>query len=135
MLMGKEKLLPILAMTILLVGIFSTLFVHASQINKDTIIINGEEYTIDQLFLFGTTKSIQTDEGEKNGVSLESLITLTSVECSTCHEYTIKAKDGYQQTVPWNIMKTGVLTKEGRVFFPDTAHSFWVRDVIEIEVK
>jgi hypothetical protein len=135
MLMGKEKTIPIIAMIILLVGIFSTLYVHATQVNKDTILINEKEYTIEHLFLIGAKKTIQTDEGEKYGVSLEDLILKTSIDCSKCHEYTIKAKDGYQQTIPWNIMKTGVLTKEVRVFFPDTAHSFWVRDVVEIEVK
>jgi len=48
--MGKEKIIPILAMTLLLIGIFSAIYVHANQINKDTIAINGEEYSINQIF-------------------------------------------------------------------------------------
>ena len=135
MLMGKEKTIPILAMIVLLIGIFSTLFVHAAQINKDTILINDQEYTIDEIFSISASKVIQTDEGEKHGASLEDLITKASIDCTSCHDYTIKAKDGYQQTVSWDIMKKGILTKESKVFFPDTAHSFWVYDVIEIEVK
>ena len=51
------------------------------------------------------------------------------------HNKDIAMKDGYTQTIPWDIMQTGSINKESRVFFPNTAHSFWVRDVIEIEVK
>ena len=83
----------------------------------------------------GGQRVIETDEGEKTGIALDELIITVGVGCVNCHEYTIKAKDGYQQTVNWDILKTGILTDYGRVYFPDTAQTFWVRDVIEIEVK
>ena len=135
MIMGKEKFIPVIAMILLLIGIFSAIYVHANQINKDTITINNEEYTIDQIFSLAKTKTIQTDEGEKTGVSLEELMNKVGISCTNCNKYTFKAKDGYQQTVDYKTLKTGILTKESRVFFPDTAHSLWVRDIIEIEVK
>jgi hypothetical protein len=133
--MGKEKLVPVFAMILLLIGVFSTLYVHASQVDKDTIKISGREYTIDQIFSIASTKVIQTDEGEKTGADLEELIAKTGTDCSSCNQFTFKAKDGYQQTVTREIMKTGILTSSSIVYFPDTAHTFWVRDVIEIEVK
>ena len=133
--MGKEKLVPIIAMILLLVGVSSALYVHASQVDKVTIKINGQEYTIDQIFSIASAKSIQTDDGEETGASLEELISKTGADCSSCTEFTFKAKDGYQQTVTREMIETGILTSSCRVFFPDTAHSFWVRDVIEIEVK
>lgn len=133
--MGKEKIIPILALIVLLIGGTSTAYVYATQIDKDTISINGEDYTIEQIFYMGETKTIQTVEGEKTGVSLESLIQKAGVGCPSCHEYTIKAKDGYQKTVNWEIMKTGVLTDVKKVFFPNTPKAFWVRDIVEIEVK
>lgn len=133
--MGKEKIIPIIAMIILLIGMFSAVYVHATQIDKDTITINEKEYTIDQLFRFGTSKSILTDEGEKIGIALDDLINKLGVECGECNEYTFKAKDGYQQSVNWDLIKKGVLTDSSRVYFSDTAHALWVRDVIEIEVK
>ncbi len=135
MIMGKEKILPIIAMTVLLIGIFSTIYVHANQIEKNSIKINGQEFTLDQLFSIGVMRVIETDEGEKTGVALDDLITMVGVGCTQCQEYTIKAKDGYQQTVNWEILQTGILTDYGRVYFPDAAHTFWVRNVIEIEVK
>ena len=133
--MGKEKLIPIMAMIVLLVGISSTIYVHASIINKETITIKGEEYTFDQLSLMSKTRTINTDEGEKTGIALDDLIINAGIGCPSCHKYTFKAKDGYQQTIDWEHMKKGILSKESRIFFPDTAHALWVRDIIEIEVE
>lgn len=133
--MGKDKLIPVFAMILLLIGISATIYVHATQINKDTITIKGEEYTIDQVFTLAKIKNITTDDGEKTGVCLEDLINKVGVSCTSCNTYIFKAKDGYQQTVDCKTLKTGILTKDRRVIFPDTAHALWVRDVIEIEVK
>ena len=135
MIKGKEKIIPTLALIVILIGIFSTIYVHATLIDKNSIKINGQDYTLDQLFSISEERTIETDEGEKTGIALDNLIQNIGVGCPECHKFTIKAKDKYQQTVDWDIMKTGILTDYGRVFFPDTAHSFWVRDVIEIEVK
>jgi len=135
MISGKEKTIPILAITVLLLGVFSALYVNATQVNKDTIAINGNEYTIDQLFSMCNKRIIETDEGEKTGIALDELMLKAGVGCPACHNYIIKAEDKYQQTVSWDILKTGILTDYSRVFFPDTAHTFWVRNVIEIEVK
>ncbi|KYK22999.1 hypothetical protein AYK21_03170 [Thermoplasmatales archaeon SG8-52-2] len=132
--MGKEKAIPIIAMVVLFIGIFSTIYVDANQVEKDTIEIYGRNFSLDQLFSDGVERTIETDEGEKTGISLEDIIINVGIGCVQCHDYTIKAKDGYQQTVSWDILKTGIITDHNRVFFPDTAHSFWVRDVIEIEV-
>jgi len=133
--MGKEKIIPILALIVLIIGGTSSAYVYVTQIDKETISINGNEYTVDQLSYMGETKTIQTVEGEKTGVSLEDLIPKLGIGCPSCHEYTIKAKDGYQQTVEWEIMKTGVLSSIKKVYFPDTPKKFWVGDIVEIEVK
>lgn len=133
--MGKEKIIPILALTIIIIGGTSTAYVYVTQIDKETITIDGDEYTIDQLLLMGETKTIQTIEGEKTGVALKDMFPIVGVGCPSCHEYTIKAKDGYQKTVGWDIMKTGILTDIKKVFFPDTPKAFWVGDIVEIEVK
>jgi len=132
---GKEKIISILAISVLLLGVSSALYVNATQIDKDTITINGFEYTINQLFSITTKRNIETDEGEKTGIALDDLMIKIGVNCPSCHKYIIKAQDKYQQTVSWDILKTGILTDYSRVIFPDTAHTFWIRDVFEIEVK
>jgi hypothetical protein len=133
--MGKEKIIPILALSVILIGIVSSVYVYATQIDKDTISINGNEYSIDEIFFIASKMTIETSEGEKTGASLEDLVMKAGVGCPSCYGYTIKAKDNYQQTVEWNIMKTGVLSKEGKVYFPNTPKKFWVSDIVEIEVK
>ena len=133
--MGKEKIIPILALIVLIISGTATAYVYVTQIDKETITINDDEYTIDQLLLMGEKKTIQIIEGEKTGVALKDLIPIVGVGCPSCYEYTIKAKDGYQKTVNWDIMKTGVLTDIKKVFFPDTPKAFWVGDIVEIEVK
>ena len=132
---GKEKLIPIFAMIVLLIGTFSAIYVNATQVDKDTITINGEEYTIDQIFSIARSKEIETDEGMKSGISLEDLMIKVGISCVSCSKYTFKAKDGYQQTVDFEILKSGILTDYSKVYFKDTAHALWVSDVIEIEVK
>ena len=133
--MGKEKIIPILALVVLIIGGTSSAYVYSTQIDKETVAIKGVEYTIDQLFYIAEEKSIQTIEGKKTGASLEDLISKIGIGCPSCYEYTIKAKDGYQQTVEWDIMKTGVLSNIKKVYFPDTPKKFWVGDIVEIEVK
>ncbi len=134
--MGKEKLLPIFAMIVLLIGSFSALYVNANQlsIEKDTIILNNQRFNADELFDSVEIRSIETNEGERTGLALDKLISFSGVNCPSCHKYTIIAKDPYQKTVNWEDMKRGVLTDYGRVYFKDKAHAFWVYDVVEIEV-
>lgn len=133
--MGKEKLLPVLAIIVLLIGTFSALYVNATEITQEKIKINNESFTIEELYALGKEKTITTSDGEKTGVSLEQVAENVGISCLSCNKYTIKASDGYQKTVEWNVFKTGILTKEKRVFFPDAPHALWVRDVIEIGVK
>lgn len=133
--MEKKKAIPIFAVFLLLIGTFSAIYVHATQIDKDTITINGQEYTIDQIFSSAESKTIETDEGIKSGVSLEDLMIKVGISCTSCSKYTFKAKDGYQQTVDFETLKSGILTDYNRAYFPNTAHALWVRDVIEIEVS
>ena len=133
--MGKQKFIPVLAMVLLLIGVISALYVNATQLNKDTITINNQEYTFDDFLLLGGEKTIETVDGKVTGASLENIIKSIGVSCSSCSKYTIKAADGYQKTVEWDVLKTGVLTEEKRVFFSDTPKALWVRDIVEIEVN
>ena len=132
--MGKEKILPFLAMIVLIIGSSSAIYVHATTINKDTITLAGEEFTIDQIFSITELRTIKTDEGEKTGVALDKLMNSMGVASGSCYKYVIKGSGNYQQTVEWDTLKTGILTDYNRVIFPNTAHSLWVKDVYEIEV-
>jgi hypothetical protein len=137
--MSQEKILPIFAIIVLIIGVAASVFVYATETqnaSETTIIItiNGNSYTIPQLMTSGTYKTISTDDGEKAGVALDQLIIRSDVECPSCHDYTIKAKDMYQQTITWENVQQGIFTDDARVYFPNLAHTFWVNDVRTIEV-
>jgi hypothetical protein len=135
MLMGKEKLIPIFAMVVLLIGIFSSVYVHATQVNTDTIKIANETYIIEQIFSITKSRTVSTpDKVNFSGAALDDLIIKTGVDCLSCHKYKIIGSDNYEKTVTWENMQHGLLTKDGTVAFSDLAKAFRVKNVIKIEV-
>lgn len=129
--MGKEKLIPILAVAVLFIGSLSSIYVYATQINSEYIDINGQEYTIDQLFFIGEERTIETF----SGIALDTLMMKIGIPEPEKHEYTIIASDGYQKTVKWENMENGILTEEGQSIFSDLAKAFRIKDIVKIEVK
>ena len=129
--MGKEKLIPILAVAVLSIGSLSSIYVYATQINSEYIDINGQEYTVDQLFFIGEERTIETF----SGIALDTLMMKIGIPEPEKHEYTIIASDGYQKTVKWENMKNGILTEEGQSIFSDLAKAFRIKDIVKIEVK
>ena len=129
--MGKEKLIPILAVAVLFIGSLSSIYVYATQINSEYIDINGQEYTVDQLFFIGEERTFETF----SGIALDTLMMKIGISEPEKHEYTIIASDGYQKTVKWENMKNGILTEEGQSIFSDLAKAFRIKDIVKIEVK
>ena len=129
--MGKEKFIPIFAFIVILIGSLSSIYVYATQINSDYININGQEYTVDQLFFIGEERNIETF----SGIALDTLMMKIGIPEPEKHEYTIIASDGYQKTVKWENMKNGILTEEGQSIFSDLAKAFRINDIVKIEVK
>jgi len=129
--MGKEKLIPIIAVAVLFIGSLSSIYVYATQITSEHIDINGQEYTVDQLFFIGEERNIETF----SGIALDTLMMKIGIPEPEKHEYTIIASDGYQKTVKWENMKNGILTEEGQSIFSDLAKAFRIIDIVKIEVK
>ena len=128
--MEKKKLIPIFAIIVILVGIGSSVYVNAAQVDLKHINVNGQDYTIDQLFDISEEKTYET----YSGIALDDLMVKTGVENQEKHEYTIIGADGYQQTVKWENMINGLLTKDGKSIFSDLPKAFRVKDIVEIKV-
>lgn len=133
--MGKEKLIPISALIVIIIGSLSSAYVYATTSNSEYITIDEADYTIDQLFFIGEQKNVESNEEVFTGVALDDLIIKIGISNPEKHEYTIIAADGYQKTVQWENMKNGLLTEEGQSIFSDLPKAFWVKDIIKIEVK
>lgn len=129
--MGKEKLIPIFAVAVLFIGSLSSIYVYATQINSEYIDINGQEYTVDQLFFIGEERTFETF----SGIALDTLMMKIGIPEPEKHEYTIIASDGYQKTVKWENMKNGLLTEDGQSIFSDLPKAFRIKDIVKIEVK
>jgi hypothetical protein len=136
MTVSKEKLIPICAILVLVIGSIATVYVYAYSIdnttNKYDIKINDIEFTIEYLFLnvqpriFNSINVI--------GIALDDLIINLDIDYPKYYSYKIIGQDGYSQTVTWENMQNGLLTYEKRVFFLDLPKAFNVRDVVKIEV-
>jgi hypothetical protein len=131
--MGKDRLLPILALLILLTACASSLYVYATQTTTDMVLINGQHYTIDQLFSLAKPRTL--NDSQNSGIALDDLMLKTGISSPEQHTYTLKAADGYEKTVTWENMKNGLFTKDRESIFSDLPKAFQVKDVVTIEVK
>jgi hypothetical protein len=131
--MGKDRLLPIIALLILLIGSVSSIYVYTTQATTSTMLVNGQRYTIDQLF--SLTQPRAFNESQYSGIALDDLMLKTGVTHPEQHTYTLKGADGYEKTVTWENMKNGLLTKASESIFSDLPKAFRVKDIITIEVK
>jgi len=134
--MGKEKLIPLVAIAVLLIGSLSSIYVYATQIDSESIDIDGQEYSIDELFFIVGEKTIETSAEEIfTGIALDETILYVGISNPEDHDYTLIGSDGYQKTVKWENMENGVLTKERRSIFSELPKAFRVRDIVKIEVN
>ena len=136
MTISKERIIPLIAICVLLMGSFSSIYVFAVDTdyatNQDVVIINDEEFSLENLF--SNTLSRNFDSMNVSGIALDNIITSININCPSCHSYKIIGKDGYSQTVTWENMQNGLLTNEKKVVFSDLPKAFNVKDVVEIEV-
>ena len=131
--MGKDQVLPLLALLMLLTASSTSLYVYATETTIYTILVNNQEYSIDQLFSFTVSRSFH--ELNYSGIALDDLMVKTGVINPDQHTYTLRGADGYEKTVTWENMKNGLLTKNQVSVFSDLPKAFRVKDIVTIEVK
>lgn len=132
--MGKAiVILTIGALSVLLLGSISTLYVTQTQAKTDTISINNHAYTIDQLFTQTTARTL-TDHNA-TGIALDQAIINAGVNNPDTHQYIIIGSDGYQKTVTWTNLQHGILTRQRNIIFSGLPKAFNVKDLAQIEVK
>jgi len=131
--MRKERLLPLLALCILFIASSSSLYVYATQSTTATLLINGQPYTINQLFALTEPRAL--NDSQYTGIALDDLMVKTGISHREQHLYTLKGADGYEKTVTWENMKNGLLTADRESVFSDLPKAFRVKDIVSIEVK
>ena len=138
--MGKEKIIPIIALVMLLIGASSSAYVYATKVypnadvdnNADSIIINDQQYAFEEIFSAVEPRTFESLNF--SGIALDNMILVANIDCPSCHEYTITGDDGYQKTVTWENMQNGLLTLDKMTVFSDLPKAFRIKNVVEIEV-
>ena len=134
--MKVERFIPAIAILLLLVGIFSTVYVQSLQegAEGEYITINGERLSFGEIQRY-SGRIIKTSEDEYSGISLAEMINKSGVINPDIHKYKITGSDGYSKTVEWKYVKNGVfLMEEKEVIFSDLPKQFWVKDIVDIKV-
>ncbi len=129
--MRTIRYLPILAIIILLVGIGSSIYVNSQKNDSTSITINNEEFTVAQISEMVEERSIEAE----TGFPLDQLIIEIGVDSPETHQYTIVGSDGYQKTVTWENMQSGILTKGRESVFPDLPKAYRIKEIVEIKVE
>lgn len=99
------------------------------------ITINGQEFTINELFLSNTQITVTGSDGKNyTGISLSNLMNTTGLNDAETKQYNIAASDGYNKNVTWADLQLGVLVKEDTMTaFPHLPGKYRITDVIRIE--
>ncbi|MFX1453006.1 MAG: hypothetical protein ACFFCM_19370, partial [Promethearchaeota archaeon] len=74
---SKERIIPIIAICVLLIGSFTSIYVYALNSNyesdEDVIVINDEEYLLEYLFSSSIIRNL--DSVNASGIALDNIIT------------------------------------------------------------
>jgi len=124
-------------LSILVLAGSATAFYFSLQPKGDTskIVVNGRDYTWEGLFQRFTPVRFTANGGTYSGVRLSDIINDTGLDDREGHRYKVTGADGYQKEFSWGDLLNGYLVREGKkTIFPGLTKSFWVRDVVWIEV-
>lgn len=100
------------------------------------IIVNGKEYTTDELIVTFTEVNITGSDGNNyTGISLSDLVNDTGLSDQESHNYTIIAADDSSKEFTWDDMQNGILVlDERKSVFTEKEIENWVKDIVKIEV-
>ena len=128
-------ILGILAAVILVTSCATFAYTLIPQGDTTKVIVNGTEHTRNDVFTYFGTVSFEANDESYEGVRLSDIIIESGLPNAASHDFRISASDGYQKDVSWDDMVNGYLVEdEFKTVFPELTRSFWVRDVISIEV-
>jgi hypothetical protein len=130
-----NMILGVLAVVTLVTSCVTFAYTLIPQGDTTKVIVNDTDYTRNDIFTYFGDVSFEANEDSYEGVRLSDVIIDTGLAKPGSHQYKIIASDGYQKDVTWEDMQNGFLVEdEFKTIFPGLTRSFWVRDVISIEV-
>lgn len=129
----------VLAVTAACILVFSGAVYAWSLVPKgDTsiIIVNDSEFTWAGIYQDFQCIDVEAAGKSYLGVKLSDIVNETGLADPGAHEYNVIGSDGYSKTVTWTDMQSGFLVEDDKIaVFPGLTRSFWVKGVVEIEVR
>lgn len=99
------------------------------------VVVNGRDCPWDVLFERFDAVGFTARGESYQGIRLSDILNDSGVDAPESHRYRVTGSDGYQKDFSWGDMLNGYLVREGKkTVFPELTKSFWVRDVVTIEV-
>jgi len=130
-----NMILGILAVAILVSSCAVFAYTQIPKGDTTKVVVNGTDYTRNDIITYFGSVDFVANEQEFEGVRLSDIILDTGLASPSGYQYKISASDGYQKDVTWEDMQNGFLVEdEFKTVFPELTKSFWVTDVISIEV-
>ena len=128
-------ILAILAVAILAGSCATYAYTLIPKGDAAKVVINGKDVTWDDVFAKHQLINFTGNSVSYEGVKLSDLINETGLIAPETHQYKISGSDGYTKTVTWENMEGGYFVMEDyKAAFPGLTRSFWVKNVITIEV-
>lgn len=128
-------IMGILAVIILITSCAAFAYSQMPKSDAGLVVVNGVEYTWDAVFQNYDIQSFTANDNDFEGVALVEIIADAGVQDPDIHAYRLTGLDGYQKDVQWSNFQNGYLIEEEhRAVFPDLTQSFWVKDLVKIEV-
>lgn len=111
--------------------------VSIEPVETETLSVNGRLFTWEQPFhILSSVTLMDNQSNSYEGIPLGDLINLTGIVGPEGSTFRITAEDGYSRTYSWNEISAGILDQaERKSIFPEMETSFWVRDIVSIEVE
>ncbi len=111
--------------------------VSMNPADVETLVVNGRLYVAKQPFDIFAFELVEetVDNDTYEGVRPSDLLNHSGLLNGSANDFTIYGSDGYNKTVNWTMMMDGVLVEaDMQIVFPELATSFWVSDIVTIEV-
>jgi predicted Zn-dependent protease with MMP-like domain len=133
--MKKKAVLPVIGMGMILLSVIVLGCTEEEDEGEGvTIMVAGEEVSLDEVFDDYQMKTVSTGGSTYEGISLSDLINETGFSNPANTQYKISASDGWNQDVTWGDMMNGVLVEEETMTaFPGLPGKYRIRDVVKIE--
>lgn len=115
----------------------ASIFAYSLIPKGDTskVIINNKDFKWSELEEY-ETEEFEANDLAMKGIPMAKLLEDAGVDDPASKSYKVTGADGYEKTIEGGDMLKGYLVvSEKKTVFPTMTKSFWIRDVIEIQVE